>query len=330
MARIACFGEILLRLSPANGVGLRRASQLDLHVGGAEANVAVGLAQLGHDVRMISAVPANPLGERMRRALDAERVDTRFMVDGRGRAGLYFVDGLGAGRTPRVTYDRAESAFARCGTEAFDLAAALDGIDLLVVSGISPALGAEPAAATLAIVNAARYAECTVAMDCNYRESLWRGSDRERASVLAPIVEQVDVLFASHRDAAYLAGFEGGAREEREAASALFARFPRLSAIIATRRGEGADIAGTVAARLDRPDGDTKSGPVNLPSQVGRIGAGDAFAAGVLHGLMEGWEDSRVLDLGLAALALKHATPGDMPDHSQADLADHTPGGIRR
>ena len=201
MATIAAFGEVLLRLAPSHGLSLRRARGLDMHVGGAEANVAVGLAQLGHRARLVSTLPEGALGDVARRRLAAEGLDLSHLQTGPGRMGLYFHEPAAGPRGGGVIYDRAGSVFARARAAAYDIPAALAGVDHLHISGISPAVSEAAAEVTLALAMAARVQGTTVSFDGNFRSTLWQGSGRDPRAVLVPVVRQADLLFGNYRDA---------------------------------------------------------------------------------------------------------------------------------
>ena len=319
MARIACFGEVLIRLSPDGAGGQRDNPTLDLFVGGAEANVGVGLSRLGHQVRIITALPDNKLGALALDTLRNEGIDTSCIVYGPGRMGLYFAEGYGTEDRGKTIYDREGSVFARSAADSFDFKLALDDIDLVLLGGITPALGKGPAQAALSLAKNAQINGVPVAFDCNYRPNLWAGSGRDPATVLRPIIEMTNILFGNHRDAGYLTGYRGS--DQQAAAKSLLERFAQLDVVIGTRRAPFDEGAITVLATADRRTGASDAGPVIIRDHIGRIGSGDAFAAGLLHGLLGGQRDSQALELGLSAMRLKHATPGDMPRFTREDLA---------
>ncbi|TIX50984.1 sugar kinase [Alteraurantiacibacter aquimixticola] len=330
MARIACFGEVLLRLAPQQGVSLRRASGLDVHVGGAEANVAVGLAQLGHQARVISVLPDNDLGALARRRLASEGLDLAFLGTGPGRMGLYFHDPVAGPRGGGVTYDRVGSAFALASSASYDATAALEGVEHLHVSGISPAVSEAGAEATLALVKAAKAKGCTISFDGNFRSQLWAGGTRDPRKVLAPVVAEADLMFGNYRDAGLLLGSDMAGSSSRDAAEAMFAAFPKLQAMVSTQREVSPEGLHFVAARFDARDSWEEADEIPLPSNIERIGTGDAFATGVLHRWLADREDAEnALRAGQRLMAIKQATPGDLPDHSPADL-EGTIGDIRR
>ncbi|WP_336966421.1 sugar kinase [Sphingobium aquiterrae] len=324
MTCLAFFGELLVRLSPPGRQLLRSARHLDVHVGGAEANVAIGLASLGHATRMISHVPDNALGQLATGALMGAGVDCTHVATAPGRMGLYFLT-PGAGlRASDIVYDRAGSAFALAGPEDFDWDAALEGATHLHLSGITPALGPRSAAAALAAARAARAKGLTLIFDGNYRARLWDAWDSDPRSLLTELIGMADILFGNHRDMSLLLGrsFSGdGTDRRREAAEAGFAAFPRLRLIASTARHvEDADRH-RISARIDTPDRAVQTRDVAISGIVDRIGAGDAFAAGLLHGfLADPANIEGAAEAGLALTALKHSLPGDASLFGQGDL----------
>lgn len=323
MGKVVCFGELLLRLAAPGREMLLQSPRLDVHVGGAEANVAVGLARLGHAAAMVSRVPANALGDAAAGHLRRYGVDASGVAAGPGRMGLYFLS-PGAGVRPSdIVYDREGSAFALAGAGDFDWGVLLDGADMLHLSGVTPALGRASADAALAAAGAARANGIQVSFDGNYRAQLWARWDGEPNAILSGLVESADILFGNHRDISLLLGREFGGDGEgrrREAAEAAFAAFPGLKLIASTaRRVEDADTH-RIAARIDSRDGAAQTGEVTIAGIVDRIGAGDAFAAGILHGLRSGLDLEATVHAGLALACLKHSLPGDASLFSRRDI----------
>jgi 2-dehydro-3-deoxygluconokinase len=322
MAQVVCFGELLIRLTAPDRQTLIQADRFDLHVGGAEANVAVGLARLGHSAAMISRVPDNELGEAVVGHLRRYGVDASGVSCGPGRMGLYFVE-RGAGVRPSsILYDREGSSFALASLDEFDWDSLLEGADILHLSGVTPALGQRSAEIALDAAEAARAKGLKVSFDGNYRAQLWSGWDSDPKAVLAELVGQADIFFGNHRDIALLLGrdFSGeGAGRRREAAMAAFHGFPNLELIASTARhidGEGHRIA----ARIDTRETEHQTEEIALTDVVDRIGSGDAFAAGVLHAILGGQDMDAAARTGLALAALKHSLPGDACLFGQGDI----------
>jgi 2-dehydro-3-deoxygluconokinase len=329
--RIVCFGELLIRLSaPARGV-LLQTPHLDIAYGGAEANVAVSLATLGHDVAMVSAVPDNPLGRAAQGELRRHNVDARNVLTAPGRMGLYFLSPGAGHRAPEVTYDRVGSSFAAFDFAKADWGGLLDGAVLLHVSGISAALGRNSADGVIKAISEARARGVIVSFDCNYREKLWNAWKGDAPAVLREIIAQADLLFGDHRDVGLVLGKPIGS--PKGAAEAAFAAFPNLQRLTHTVRTERSASHHDIAAATHTRAGSIEAPAISCTDIVDRVGAGDAFAAGVLHGLSRAWDDASTLRFALAAAALKHAIPGDFnlarEDEVQA-VADGGGAGIRR
>jgi 2-dehydro-3-deoxygluconokinase len=264
-ARIACFGELLLRLTAPGRELLMQSGRLDVHVGGAEANVAIGLACLGHATAMVSAVPDNPLGRGALAAVRAQGVDCAGVQLREGRMGLYFLS-PGAGlRASDIVYDRAASAFAEAPADAFDWRALLTGVERLHLSG-TPALGRATAEAAIRAAETARDMGVAVSFDGNYRARLWEAWDSDPKAVLTRLVGLADTLFGNHKDISLLLGreFSGdGADRRRDAAEAAFAAFPNLKrTATASRRGSIRPSAGSRPRKSSSPGSSTGSAAV--------------------------------------------------------------------
>ncbi|RDZ26046.1 sugar kinase [Lysobacter silvisoli] len=314
--RIVCYGELLLRLAAPGHERLLQSPALQVQVGGAEANVAVALARHGHRAVLVGRVADNALGAAATAELRRHGVDTAGVQPAPGRMGLYFLE-AGAGHRPStVLYDRADSAFARAGAQAYDWPALLEGAAWLHLSGVTPALGAAAAGAAIAAARAARAAGVRVSFDGNYRSKLWQAWDGDAAAILRELMSEAELIFADHRDIAVVLGVqaEGASAAERYAAAAdaAFAAFPRLQRLASTVRLQHSVDRQSLSALLRRREGSVLETPVcELSAIVDRIGAGDAFAAGVLHGLLDGCDDAASLRYGWAAACLKHSVPGD-------------------
>jgi 2-dehydro-3-deoxygluconokinase len=311
--RIVCFGEVLARLSAPNGEMLLQSPRLDVCIGGAEANVAVSLAQFGHDAAVVSALPANALGTAARDRLRALGVDTRGIAFRPGRMGLYFLTPGAVTRPSEIIYDRAGSVFAGSAAQHYDWPALLDGAGWLHITGVTPAVGPQAAQAVLAAARHATDMGVRVSFDGNYRATMWAEQGHDGAAILHDLISHADIAFADQRDIALVLQRPDLAQAEQRdaAAAAAFAAFPRLAALAATVRVQHSVTHHHLAATLHTRSGICSASPVALDGIVDRIGTGDAFAAGVLHGMVQGWADSDTLEFGLAAAALKHSIAGD-------------------
>jgi len=322
--RIAFFGELLMRLSPPENELPLQSPRFNVHFGGAEANVAASLAILGHHSVMISALPDNLLGHACASELRKHGVDTGSIHHAEGRLGVYYLSPGAMHRPSEVLYDRADSVFALTPADAYDWPRLLADAQWFHLSGINLALGETTARAALAAVHAARTAGASISFDCNYRSKLWGSRATQATALLREIVNEADLLFGNDRDVALMLGMDfqhaDGGDRFRTAADAAFATWPRLRRMAATERVhrnvDDQDIFGMMATR----DRMLTTATHTLAHIVDRIGGGDAFAAGLMHGLFRGMPDEAALDFAIAAACLKHSIQGDVNLLREADM----------
>jgi len=326
-ARIVCFGELLLRLAAPGRELLLQSASLQLQVGGAEANVAVALRQLGHDSLFVSAVPDNALGRGCIAELRRHGVDVSGVQLMPGRMGLYFLAHAAGQRPAEVLYDRAESSFVRAAEDQFDWDALLAGADWLHISGVTVAVSAQAAAAALRAMRTARASGLRISFDCNFRAALWSTRIATAPALLRELAGHADLLFADARDFALMYG-TAAADATRAPQERAFRELPTLQWIAATVRQretmENQQLGGVLHLRSGRHE----SRAFALTGIVDRIGSGDAFAAAVIDGLIAGRDPQDVVDFGCAAATLKHFIPGDFNLSTREDilalLAGHT------
>ncbi len=316
MATIITFGEAMIRLTPPQHLRLEQTRTLEIEVGGAELNTAVGLARLGHAVTWVSALPDNPLGRLVANRVREAGVDARwiqFDADPAARCGLYFLEQGAAPRPSALTYDRRCSAAALVRPGQFDWDAIMQGGRWFHISGITPAISCSAAAVVGEALTVARKRGLIISFDLNYRAKLW---SRERAAqVLSELLPRCDVLFASAADAAYLFGVSG--ENYTEVANGLGRRFG-VSGVFGTARAEET-ARRTRIAGMGWWRGTFHQSREYEVEVVDRLGAGDAFAAGVIHGLL--YDNlTMAVEWGTAMAALKHTIPGDWPWVAAAEI----------
>ena len=204
--RIVTFGEIMMRLNPEGYQRFVQTEKFEASYAGGEANVAVSLANYGLDAAFVTKLPANPLGEAARNAVRHFGVDTRDIVWGGPRLGLYFVEKGASQRPSKVVYDRAGSSIALAKRGDFDWEKILKGAKWFHFTGITPALGGELPAICLDALKVCKAKRITVSCDLNYRGKLW--SREEAGKCMAKLVPFVDVLIANEADAADVFGIK--------------------------------------------------------------------------------------------------------------------------
>ena len=334
---VLCFGEILWRVDPGDAQGLLETPSLLAYAGGAEANVAVTLALLGHRSRMLGMLPANRLGDAAIDQLRRHGVDTSHLRQVPGRMGLYFHQPGGSGRRARIIYDRAGSAFALRAPAPAEIRTALDDCAWAHLSGITPALGPHAEAGFRRMLLEVRRRRLGLSFDCNIRPTLWDGRWAEARKALRAGLSAARLAIADPRSLALALGLPATGLDEPAQFAALcrqaFDAFPRNSG----NRAYRATRAQRHAARNARGPCDAQA-PAGQPSRIvdpviDRIGTGDAFAGALLAALLEGQGEPAALDFALGACCLKHTVPGDFNLVARDQIDEFCRGetqGIRR
>ena len=317
---IVCFGELLLRLGSPGNARLLQTPELTVHVGGAEANVAVSLAQFGHSVGMISSLPQNALADAVIRDLRAHGVGTEAIRRGDGRVGLYFLETGAVQRPSRIIYDRAGSTFVSTPATAYDWPSLLQGAEWFHISGITPATGPNAAEAALEAARTATRLGVKVSFDGNYRAHLWKTWAGNGPEILAELLGHATLAFINELDVGLILGEQHAERADAE--QAVFSRLPRLQFVASTLRTQVSANHHRLAGRLATRDGVWVSGEIDMPNIVDRIGGGDAYAAGILHSLVSGAPLQRAVDFATAAAAIKHSVEGDYNRTSLDEIED--------
>ena len=297
---LVTFGEAMVRLTPPDFQRLEQARSFAVHVGGAELNVAVAAARLGLTTRWVSRLPENALGRMIANRAREHGVDVHVDWTADDRAGLYFVEAGSAPRAPSVLYDRAASAISRVVPGTIDWGSLFDGVRWFHVSGITPALSDSAAAVTLEALEAAKTAGLIVSYDLNYRRKLW-SPDQARA-VQEPLMAHVDVLITTEEDTRVVFGMGDDVSQE-EIALELAQQYGPVAVAVT--------LSGNPWSAVLAAEGEIHRAPCYELQVIDRIGAGDAFSAGLIVGALEGrsWDDA--VRLATAASALKHSIPGD-------------------
>jgi 2-dehydro-3-deoxygluconokinase len=334
MARVVCFGEIMLRLSPPGFERLLQSPQLNATFGGGEANVAVSLAQFGCESHYVTRLPANPLGEAALKALRAESVLVDHVQRGGDRVGIYFAETGASQRASTVIYDRAHSAMSQMAPGSVPWSDVLSGADWFHCTGITPALGPSAAACTREAVEAAKRLGVPVSIDLNFRSKLW--SEREARQAMRPIVCGADTVIANEEDLQAVLGIEVAcvnvtsgvldASAYRAAAERVVAEMGVRRVVVTLRESLSASENGWSAVLFDAATGDFMQSQRYVVRVVDRIGGGDSFAAGLIFGLLDGRTTGGALRFAVAASALKQTIPGDFNQVSVGEV-DRLAGG---
>ena len=319
MGKFITFGEIMFRLNPEGYLRLVQADKLEVSVAGGEANVSVSLANYGLDTAFVSKVPAHEIGDVVIRGLRAYGIDTRHVIRGGNRLGIYYVEKGASQRPSKVIYDRENSAISLADPKEFDWDTILDGAEWLHWTGITPALSDNMVQATLDACKKAKEKGVTVSCDLNYRKKLW---SREKAGqVMSQLVPYVDVCIANEEDCADVFGIhaegtdiEGGKLNHEgyiSVARQLSQKFGCKKVAI-TLRGSISASENDWAGMLYDAATDTAhfSRQYNIKI-VDRVGGGDSFGGGLIYALSQGYSDADAINFAVAASCLKHTIEHD-------------------
>jgi 2-dehydro-3-deoxygluconokinase len=311
---VVTFGEAMIRLSPPSFRRLEQARSLDVQVGGAELNTAVALARLGRASAWVSRLTDNPLGRLIANHAREAGVSADHVVwTNEDRVGVYFLEFGAAPRASSVLYDRKGAAVAAVRPGMVPWKQVFEGVKWFHVTGITPALSASAAETTREALQAARSARVQTSMDLNYRMKLW--SQAEAGKCMSDLMQYCDVLITTEEDTERVFGIRG--KDYEDGAAQLARRFP-LRAVAVTLRENPLVWKNTWTA-IAWQDGKVLRTRTYEVEIVDRLGAGDCFAAGLIHGLLDG-DLQKGLDWGVAASALKHSIPGDFAWISRAEV----------
>jgi 2-dehydro-3-deoxygluconokinase len=314
----------MLRLSPPDYRRIEHAYSFDLNAGGAEMSVACNVSRLGLKTAWVSRLTDNSMGQYIRNKAREQGVDTSHIVwTKEGRVGIYFVEFGANPRPSRVIYDRSHSAMSLMKPGEVDWATLLKGVKWFYTTGITPALSASAAAATLEALQKAKAAGCRVACDLNYRARLW--TEDEAHKCMEPLMEYVDVLISTEEDTAKVLKIKG--ESYQDVARKLAERF-KFEAVCITIRTDLSVLHNQWTA-IVYAGGKVYEDRTYDVEIIDRVGAGDSFSSGFLYGYTTG-DVEKGLRYGNAYAALEHSIPGDINWYTLQEVETLIKGGGSR
>lgn len=316
MSKVLVLGEVLLRLTPPDNLKIGQTSRFDVCFGGAEANVAVGLSNLGVNTRIITSLPPNEIGNAAKTFLRSHGVDCDSVVEKGERLGLYYYEEGCSARKANVVYDRKYSSINELRYEDIDLDKALEDVDLLHVSGITFGLTDEIREVVTKIINEAKSRGIKISVDLNYRAKLF-SSYAEFVERLMPIVKDSYLCFGwLSRDVKNFRVLDASVEEITD--ERLINEFKYMTEdlnvknVSTTLRTGSPYNYHSLAGVLFDGDKLYRSHKYEF-SMISRIGGGDAFAAGVIRGLLTNEDDmNNIIEFGTASAVLKQTQVGDV------------------
>ena len=317
MSRIITLGEIMLRLSPEGNRRFVQADKFDVIYGGGEANVAVSLANYGHEAYFVTKLPAHEIGQCAVNNLRQAGVNTEYIIRGGNRIGIYFLEHGASMRPSKVIYDRAHSALSEAEAGEFDFNKIFKGADWFHWTGITPAVSAKGRKLIKAALIAAKENNVTVSVDLNFRKKLW--TSEEAQIHMTDLMQYVDICIGNEEDAEKCLGFKPSGNDvtsgklELDGYRRIFKQMKDkfgFKYIASSLRESHSANDNTWSALIYDGEEFYQSRKYDIRI-VDRVGGGDSFAAGLIHGLITKSDFRKALDFAVAASALKHTIFGD-------------------
>jgi 2-dehydro-3-deoxygluconokinase len=308
MAAIVTFGEVLMRLSTPGFARFEQARQFDVTYAGGEANVASALAYWGHSTAHVTRFPDTPIGRTAAQHLQYHGVDISHILYGGDRIGVYYLETGAALRPSQIVYDRYNSSFANQNPSELDWDTILKDAKWFHWAGITPALSQAAADALLKGIQTARKYGIAVSGDIFYRANLWKYG-KKPSDILPALTEGTDIVVANEINIQEIYGI--GGKDFVEASSNLQKAFPQVKKVVGTKRTSLSASHNLLRAYLWNGSELLETSDVEINPIVDRVGGGDAFIAGLIHGLITFGDEQKALEFGVAASALKHTIEGD-------------------
>jgi 2-dehydro-3-deoxygluconokinase len=316
--KVVVFGELMMRLSTKRFERMVQAREFDVSYSSAEVNPAVALVNYGIDCYVVSSAPDNAVGDACLAYMRQFKLNLDFVKRNGFRLGIYYVETGAAQRPSTFLYNRKGSSITELRSGDIDWDAVFEGKDWFHFTAITPALGDSVAELTKEACIAAKRRGLTISADLNFRSKLW--SAAKAREVMGDLLQYADVLFTNEEEAAAVFGI--AARETNVAAGAinrqgyedvavqLLERFKLKYVSISLRESISATANNWSGMLYDGQKFYT-SRKYKIDFIVDRIGAGDAYSAGILYGLMTGQDLQETVEFGAAAGCLKHSIHGD-------------------
>ena len=326
MAKIVTMGEIMLRLSTPGNSRFIQSDSFDVNYGGGEANVAVSLQNYGNEAYFVSKVPDNEIGQAAINSLRRFGVHTEHIVRGGDRLGIYYLETGCSLRPSKVIYDRAHSSISEAIPSDFEFDAIFRDAKGFHWSGITPALSDNAAECVRQACVAAKKAGVIISCDLNYRKKLW--TPEKAQSIMRPLMQYVDVCIGNEEDAQMCLGYQPDAdvnsgKTDADGYKEIYRRgveeFGFKYLVTTLRESFSASDNGWKAMIYNGKEFYV-SRRYEINPIVDRVGGGDSFSAGIIHGLANGKSQEWALEFAVAASALKHTIPGDVNMVSLAEV----------
>jgi len=309
--KVITFGEVMMRLSPPGYSKFSQATSFELVYGGGEANVAISCAYLGMKAAHVTRFPDNALGKSATQFLRKHWLSTEHVFYGSDMMGKYFLEKGAALRPSVVIYEREGSAFSLIEPSMVDWEAALEGADWFHWTGITPAISEGAAMCCLKAIKTANRMGIKVSGDINSRKNMWKYG-KTMQEIMPQLVEHCDVVITSTRGIKEMFDLGKPGEKFRYSAKELMEAFPRIKKVVGKNRKSISASHQQILGKVFTKDRYIKTKSLDITHVIDRVGTGDAFAAGLIYGLLHYDNDEQALNFASAACALKHTVPGDV------------------
>ena len=324
--KVVTFGELMLRLEPPGYLRFVQTENLSATFGGAEANVAISLANFGVDSCYVTKLPSHEIGQAAVNSLRKFGVNTQYIIRGGPRVGIYYNERGASQRGSKCIYDRAGSSIHLSKPEDFDWKQIMQGASWFHITGITPALGPNLVQSCIEAAEEAHKAGATVSLDLNYRAKLWSREEANKA--MTELCKYVDICVANEDDAADVFGIKAENTDTtkgelstegyKSVARQLMEKFAFKKVAITLRTSINANRNDWQALLYDGKDFFfSKKYEIWI---VDRVGGGDSFTAGLIYSLLSGKSNQEAVEFAVAASCLKHTIEGDFNMVSVAEV----------
>lgn len=317
MKKVVTFGEVMLRLAPHGYLRFVQSEDYEATFGGAEANVAVSLANYGVNAAFVTKLPSHEIGQAAVNSLRKFGVDTSKIVRGGDRVGIYYCEKGASQRPSKVVYDRAGSSIATAKKEDFNWADIFEGVGWFHFTGITPALSDGVAEICMEAVKEAKKRGITVSCDLNFRKKLW--SKEKAGKVMSELCKYIDYCIANEEDAKDVFGIEAdntdiyGGKLDRNGYISVAQKLTEKFGF----KGVAITLRESLSANDNNWSGMLYTGGNAYFSKkyamhiVDRVGGGDSFGGGLIYSLLNGYDAQKAIEFAVAASCLKHSVEGD-------------------
>lgn len=333
MAKIVTFGEVMVRLGAPDYLKLIQANTFDVSYAGAEANVAVSLANYGMNTDYITCLPENPIAERCIMELRGHKVGVDHILRSGKRMGILYLETGSNARPSKVYYDREDSSIATIAEDSINWKEILKDADWFHWTGITPALSESASKECLKAIRTANELGVTVSCDINYRGNLWRYG-KTAAEVMPEMVAGSDIILGNEEDCEKVFGIKpqnfdaantGGQVAQRTfiyVCQQMMQKFPRCKKMVVSLRGAINANHNTWGGVLYDGQKLIESRRYDITDIVDRVGGGDSFMGGLIFGMLHYKNDKKALEFATAASCLKHTLKGDFNWVSVQEVED--------